>query len=363
MKRIISFILTIAAALSLCACGNTKPEALHTAPEAPDVLYTDDCSRSVAIPAELTAIAPSGNVATMILATIAPERLVCSGAVITDEQSRYLPAGMAELPVTGQLYGGKSTLNMESLLATGAEIVIDLGDYVPSAAEDLDALQEQIGIPCVFIEADLPHLAEAYRKLGALLGVPERGEALASLVEETLAMAEENAAKIDEKDRLSVLYATGPDPLGTNAAGSSQAQVLELVGAVNAVQVDNVTSKGGGNLINMEQLYNFDPDVVLVTEDAAYEILHTDPAWQSVTAVETGACRQIPCEPYCWLSSPPSVNMVLGIWWLGNLLYPQIYDYDMAAKAQEIYKLLWDHDLTEEECARMLERSTAKVSN
>ena len=36
--------------------------------------------------------------------------------------------------------------------------------------------------------------------------------------------------------------------------------------------------------------------------------------------------------PYNWLSNPPSLNMLLGIWWLGNLLYPQYYDYDMAEK-------------------------------
>lgn len=33
-------------------------------------------------------------------------------------------------------------------------------------AADLDALQRQIGMPVIFIEADLPHMAEAYRTLG-----------------------------------------------------------------------------------------------------------------------------------------------------------------------------------------------------
>ena len=84
-------------------------------------------------------------------------------------------------------------------------------------------------------------------------------------------MAAENSAAIPEEDRVSVLYSSGPDPLGTNAEGSSQAQVLGLVGAVNAVVVEDVTSKGGGKIINMEQLYNFDPDVVIVSEDGNFE--------------------------------------------------------------------------------------------
>jgi iron complex transport system substrate-binding protein len=51
--------------------------------------------------------------------------------------------------------------------------------------------------------------------------------------------------------------------------------------------------------------------------------------------------------PYNWMSNPPSINMLLGVWWLGNLIYPEIYDYDMAEKTQEIYKLLWGYIMTE----------------
>lgn len=39
------------------------------------------------------------------------------------------------------------------------------------------------------------------------------------------------------------------------------------------------------------------------------------------------------------------MNRVLGIWWLGNLLYPELYDYDMAQVAQEYYGLFWHYDL------------------
>ena len=141
-----------------------------------------------------------------------------------------------------------------------------------------------------------------------------------------------------------MLYSSGSDPLGTNAEGSSQAQALGIVGAKNAVVLEDVSNKGGGNMINMEQLYNFDPDVVLVTDAAALEIIETEAAWQELRAVKDGRVYTVPCDPYCWLSAPPSMNMILGVWWLGNLLYPEVYDYDMTAKAQEIYKVFWNYD-------------------
>lgn len=375
MKKTIAALLALVMLFSLAACGTAEPTPAATEapavteapaeteptaeepaeePAAETVTFTDSSGREVELPANITKIAPSGPVATMILAAFAPEKLVCVGTKVSDNQIPYLYDGIADLPVTGQLYGGKATLNLEELLATGAEVIIDLGDFKKSIADDLTALQEQTGLPCIFIEADLTHMADAFRSLGSILGKEERGEELAKLVEETMTMAAENSAKITEDQQLSVLYSSGSDPLGTNAEGSSQAQVLGIVGAKNAVVVDDVTSKGGGNMINMEQLYNFDPDVVLVTDPMALEIVETEAAWQELRAVKDGKVYTVPCDPYCWLSAPPSMNMVLGVWWLGNLLYPEVYDYDMTAKAQEIYKVFWNYDLTAEEAAAML---------
>ena len=374
MKKLLALLLAAVMVFSLAACGAETPAPAATeAPavtEAPaetetpanpteesaaeTVSFTDSTGRAVELPANITKIAPSGPVATMILAAFAPEKLVCTGTNIGDDQAAFLYEGLSDLPMTGQLYGGKATFNLEELLATGAEVIIDLGDFKKSIADDLTALQEQTGLPCIFLEADLAHMADAFRSLGTILGKEERGEELAKLVEETMTMAAENSAKITEDQMVSVLYSSGSDPLGTNAEGSSQAQVLGIVGAKNAVVVDEVTSKGGGNMINMEQLYNFDPNVVLVTDAAALEIIESETAWQELRAVKDGKVYTVPTEPYCWLSAPPSMNMILGVWWLGNLLYPEVYDYDMTAKAQEIYKTFWNYDLTAEEAAAML---------
>ena len=74
-------------------------------------MFTDSCGREVELPANITKIAPSGTVATMILAAFVPEELVCVGTQVSENQVPYLYDGIADLPVTGQLYGGKATLN------------------------------------------------------------------------------------------------------------------------------------------------------------------------------------------------------------------------------------------------------------
>jgi iron complex transport system substrate-binding protein len=47
--------------------------------------------------------------------------------------------------------------------------------------------------------------------------------------------------------------------------------------------------------------------------------------------------------------------MILGVWWLGQLIYPDVYnDYDMVDTAREYYDLFWHYDLTEDEAKEML---------
>ena len=354
-----------AAAEETAPAEETAAEETAPAEEAAfeTVEFTDSLGRTVTLPADITRIAPSGAVATMMLAAIAPECMVTVNATPSDRQMAFLSSNLASLPETGQMYGSKANLNLETLLSADPQVVIDLGGKKGDMAADLDALQEQIGIPVIFLEADLPHMAAAFRTLGGLLsGKADRGEAIASLIDRTTAMAAENAAKITDDMRVRAMYTTGEDGLGTNAAGSVQAQVLDLVGVENAVVVEDVTNKGGGNIISLEQLYNFDPDVILFDASSIYETVADDPAWAQLTAISTGKYYEVPGSPYSWLSGPPSMNMILGVWWLGNLVYPEIYDYDMSEMTQEIYKTLWNYDLTAEETAALLGNSTLKAA-
>lgn len=317
--------------------------------------FTDSCGRTVELPAKITKVAVSGNVATLIMTTIAPEYMCNINSAPTQAQLEYLPSVLAQLPATGQLYGGKSNINYEELIATGAQVVIDMGDFKSGIAEDLDALQTQIGIPCIFIEADFQHMSDAFRSLGTILAdKEERAEELAFMIDLTLIVAEVNRENIKEEEKLSVMYTSGSDGLGTNAKGSSQAQAIELVGAENAIVVDKLSSKSGANIVSLEQVYNADPDVILFAPDSIYSTVASDPAWRELRAIKEGRYYEVPSLPYNWLSTPPSLNMVLGIWWLGNVLYPQYYSADMVTVTQEFFDFFWKSTISEEQAKTIL---------
>ena len=356
-QRILALFLALCLCLPLAACG--KKQGYDPLEGVQTRVVTDSAGRQVEIPAEITRIAPSGSTAQMILMPVAYDLLVGLSSSPSTAQMSYFPEEMRYLPTFGQFYGSKANLNMESLIDARPQIIIDLGDKKDSIADDMDRIQKQTGIPTVFIEANLDDMAAAYRTLGDILNRSDMAESLARFIEKTVSMARENSAKIPENQRLSVLFGTGSTGLACNAAGSVQADVIDLVGAVNAIIPQEVSNRGGGTTVSLEEVYAVEPDVILLSTGGPYDTL-AQGEWAGLQAVQSGKYYEIPGLPYDWMSSPPSVNRVLGIWWLGNLLYPQLYDYDMTAVAQEYYRLFWHYDLTEEEARQMLSRSTLK---
>lgn len=359
MKRMLCLICVLACLISVfsgCASISVPQTVMETQ------MFTDSLGREVCVPANIDEVAASGSLAQMMLISLAPELLVGMSRTPEAEVMAYLPDCLEGLPEFGQFYGSKANLNMEALVAASPQIIIDMGNVKDTMAEELDSLQERTGIPVVFIEASLDALPESYRMLGTLLGKGEAAEALAAYIENALAMCEENRGKILPEEQVTVAFGTGPEGLACNAAGNMQADVIELVGAVNVVTVpeEELRNRNGGNEISMEQMYLFDPDVMLLSAEGAYDLAGTDPRWQSLRAVQEGNYYEIPALPYSWMANPPSVNRVLGLYWLGNLLYPDLYDYDMVEKAQEFYQLFWHYDLSEEEARQLLSRGIAK---
>ena len=47
-------------------------------------------------------------------------------------------------------------------------------------------------------------------------------------------------------------------------------------------------------------------------------------------------------------------HRIIGIYWLGNLLYPDLYPVDIIEKTMEYYRLYYSYELTEEHAMEIL---------
>lgn len=340
VKKWLAMLLAVVMVLSLAACGT------QSSPQTDDTtrVFTDSVGREVEVPAQIDKVALSGPMAQIVLFALCPDKLVGVSNAWSTEAEQYLDEKYFTMPEIGQLYGGKGELNPETLLQSGAQIVIDVGEPKGSIAEDLDALQEQTGIPFVHITATTETTGDAYRMLGDLLNMKDEAETLAAYCEKVYDRTVSIAGSVEKAN---VLYVTGDMGQNVIAAGSYHAEILDLL-TNNLAVVDEPSSKGTGNEVSMEQILTWDPDVVIFAPESIYDTVADDAAWQSVTAIKNGAYYEVPFVPYNWMGFPPSVQRYLGMMWLSKVLYPDATaEYDLFSDVQEYYKLFYHCDLTQ----------------
>ena len=316
------------------------------------VPFTDSLGRTVELPDRIERIVPSGNLAQMVLYSLAPERIAGWSSKLSGSAEEYFIQDTVTLPVFGTFYGKKANLNKEALMAAFPDVVIDMGEIKGSREamiNDLDKLSGDIMIPVIFIEAYLDNTPEVYRTTGKLLGLENRAEELAAFAEDAIGMAADAREKID--DPITVYYSTSPDGLEAIAEGNFHGEVIEKIGAKNIVP--SSFGESGGS-ISMEQLYIWNPEVILFQEEEAYRHAMESPEWQVLDAVAEGNVYLIPSEPYSFIDAPPATNRIIGIYWLGNLLYPELYPVDIVEKTIGYYDLYYNYGLTEEHAERIL---------
>ena len=305
--------------------------------------FTDSTGRTVEVPANIERIAISGPMAQIVLFALAPDKLVGIANAWDETAAEFFDEKYYTLPELGQLYGGKGEMNLETLLASGAQVVIDVGEPKDTIVEDLDALQEQTGIPFVHVSATTRTMGDAYRKLGELLNMAGEAETLAAYCDGVYAKTSEIAASVE---RVRLLYCLGDQGINVIARGSYHAEIIDQL-SDNLAVVDSPSSKGSGNEVDMEQILAWNPDVILFAPGSIYATVGDDATWQSVTAIREGRYYEVPFGPYNWMGFPPSVQRYLGMMWMSQLLYPETAQYDLYAEVANYFRLFYHCDITE----------------
>lgn len=322
------------------------------------VSFTDSTGRTVEIPSNPTKVAPSGSMAQQVIMTFDPKILCGLSSELTADEEKCFGIKSSDYKVFGALYGGKGSFNKEEVVAAGTELVIDIGEAKQGIVEDLDKLQESLGIPVIHIEATLDTYDEVYTTMGKVLNNDKRAKELADYCKQALSTAQADMQKVPADKRVTVAFLT--DETHGLAQGSFHAAIIDMV-ATNAIVADNVASSGFGNEISLEQLAVWNPDVLLLQSEELYNKVADDPAWSSLSAVQNGKYYLVPSVPYGWLNSPPSVNQVLGVQWLPHLLYPETVGADSKDIVLNYFETMYGYKIPDAEYADIVKNSTPKA--
>jgi len=87
--------------------------------------------------------------------------------------------------------------------------------------------------------------------------------------------------------------------------------------------------------------------------DARTKILQ-DPRWKGIEAVREGKVWKAPVLPFNWFDRPPSPARLLGLRWLGGLLYPVEMPVDIARETKAFYTLFYERKLSDAEVREIL---------
>jgi iron complex transport system substrate-binding protein len=316
---------------------------------------SDMAGRSVQIPPQINKIASLSYSVTVEIYMLAPDKLVGWDSNRTTTENLYMPLKYQNLPIMG---GGKKDANYETYLSNGPDVVF-VGHGGP--IDDINKLQEKLGsVPLLDVEGDnnITSLPESIKFLGMALGEQEKSIELISFYNNVLNRVNSTSSTIPYTEKKRVYYARDSTGLMTNPEGSTHTQLIELSGGINVAQVPLTKGSIG---VSMEQILNWNPDVIIASDPSFYNNVYSNPLWQNVKAVKDKQVYLVPNSPFNWFEGPPGANTIIGIPWTAKVLYPDKFkDIDLKNLTKEYYSNFYHFNLTDDQVSNILSSSGLK---
>ncbi len=348
-------LVSLVVLLSLAGCSRWHSSG--PAVRGDQRVMTNMAGRTVIVPKKITRVLGMSPTGTILTYTLSPELLAGWNYYPDPGELAFYQEPYNHLPVLGGWYGKGNTGNLETIVKAHPDLIISMGDAMGYAVAE--RVQQQTHIPVFILSGELKKLPETYLVAGDLLGNPTRAAQLAAECRQTIQEIETKISAIPTAKRRRVYYAEGPTGLETEPAGSMHSEAIDFADGLNVAAVPGQQSYGH-TPVSMEQVLRWNPEVVISGYDHTsspgefYRKIWTNPAWKKVTAVRNREVFETPQYPFNWIDRPPSANRVIGIKWLANLFYPEIFHYDMRQETRKFYKTFYHVDLSEAQLNQIL---------
>ena len=365
-KKILSLILMGSLVLGLVGCqstNNTSDESSKgetQVEEAATKIVVDHAGVEVEVPTKIDRIVV-GN--TLPLASVLSVYLGGAEKIVGMHPASM---GAAESGLLSEIYPeileaetdfiNGSEINIEELLKLDPDLVIGVG------AEQAEALR-QAGIPAVTLSVsnwdyDVVETYDQWNDLfDQIFGESEITERISEYSKEAYKLIQERVSTLAEEDKKKVLFLFNYDDETMSTSGPTffGQYWCDATGAINVAQ--NSTETGAIN-INMEQVYEWNPDVIIMTnftsaqpEDLYNNTISGDD-WSTVSAVKNGQVYKMPLGLY--RTYTPGADTPVTLQWFAKTVYPELFeDINMDEVTKSYYKDYYNIDMTDEQIESM----------
>jgi iron complex transport system substrate-binding protein len=114
-------------------------------------------------------------------------------------------------------------------------------------------------------------------------------------------------------------------------------ETIEFLGARNVAG----EQRGGLANVSIEQVLLWAPEVIITIDQDFAAVVRQDPTWATIPATRDGRVHLSPKLPFGWVDFPPSVNRLIGLWWLAKILYPELFPEDLHTLTRDFYAMFY----------------------
>jgi len=321
---------------------------------------TDMAGRTVQVPAQINKVLATSPPSTNLVYMLAPDKLGGWNSNLTAEQKKYTPEKYQNLPVIGGWY---STFqgNPENFLAQKPDVIMfdkaNLGNGSPS----IDNMQKMMGsIPVVAMQSSInaSNYTPSIQFTGKLLGAEDNSNKLISFYNNITKTVTDGVSNIPQDQKVKVYYAEGAAGLQTDPNGSPHSQLINLCGGVNVAQVPLKQGNGMSD-VNLEQVLQWNPDVIITNNPQYFKNVYQNSSWQNVKAVQNKKVYLAPTAPLGWFDRPPGVNTIIGIPWTAKVLYPDKFtSLNMTTLTKQFYQDFYHITLNDDDVKTIMSNQT-----
>lgn len=340
-KKVITIVCSLSILFTLSGC--TKSTSNDIKSETSTRTLTDMGNRTVTVPTEVNRISVIHPIPCQMVWRLAPNKLVSINnqfaqriEFMSDEEQKRLLA----LPVNG----GFDDLNNEDLLAVNPDVVVSL-----TKDTKVEDRQRAVNIPYYVVSKDtLSDIANSWRSIGKLAGNKKEGNEIGDYWDETVKKVTDETSKIADSKKLKVYYAQS-SVVSTVGSKTIMSSIIKTAGGISfmdsnpALDKNNETSEG--IKLSMEQIYEWNPDVIITQTKAGCDEIMNSSAWKDINAVKNK--RVYPSTKYAMLDRTQSL---MGLLWTTEKLYPGTLEIDLNSEIRKFYsKVYLDDNVTDEQ--------------
>lgn len=374
LQRSMTMFLLLAAVLAVAA-GSGPGNAVWGKATAKTRTVVDQNGRTVKLPVQVkrvvvTTIWPLPSV--FYLVDGSTKRLVGIPPASRSAAGPSMLSAMApEIMKAETVFATGNDVNLEELMKLRPDVVLFRGENAPEQEK-----LEKTGIPAVGFRttslADGNSIENVYtwmKLLEQVLGKSEKQSKAEEFKRQSLQalnMIQERVKNIPMEKRTRALFLYKDDEKAITVAGSNHFSHfwLTATGAVNVA-----ADIKGTAVVNMEQIYKWDPDIIYITnftETLPEDLLGNKvngQDWSRVKAVKNHKVYKEPLGIYRWY--PPSTDVPLMLKWLAQKNYPGLFsDYSIETEIKKYFRQFYHYQLRDSQVRQILNppRDAAKDS-